>query len=246
MRTRGAPPAFIEEVFAPSASQSATDRLGVYHRAYWQRQVSALADTFHNCAAALGAAEFERLALAYIQLSPGQDPCIERLGRGFPDFLAERPQLSPTALGLARLECAELEALLALDPQAVLRAPAQSGAAFAGSQLAFVPSLQVARLPRAAWLALGYPVQAAPEDDGSMVEIAVWRPGFAVQRVLLEEDEARALELARGGATLAVLCAAFTQLAEEAAIARALRVLSSWFARKWITRSQPSDAISAW
>lgn len=239
IRSRGGPPAFVEELFTASASQSAAERLAIYHRAYWQRQVTGLSDTFKKCAEVLGAGELERLLLAYIEASPSRAPCIEWSGSGFARFLEARPGVSPLVRDLSRLEWAALEALLAVDPAHVVKAPSTLGDQFVQSRVAFVPSLHVELVARSAWHVLQGDGLPQARDDRTPTHVAFWRPRFAVRHTLLAEDEGQAFELAREGATIGVICAAFSQLPPAEAVPRALSVLSSWFAREWVSSCEP-------
>jgi len=212
--------------------------LGVYHRAYWQRQVTALLATFEATSRRVGQQHFERLLLQYLEACPGEEPCIEQLGARCVEFLATRQGLDAEALGVARLEWAHSKSLLAKDPTEVARLPLGMGAAFAECRLTFVPSLHVEHVPAASLRWLAGDAQRLPElmEQSDAINVAFWRPEHAVLRSALATDEARAHLLARGGATIAVICTAFEALPEAAAASRALQVLSRWFARGWVER----------
>src|SRR6187455_355055 len=123
VRTRGAPPAGLDEWLTGSARQSPTERLAVYHVAYWERQVATLANSFPRLHALLGARQFERVLLAYIEAYPGTEPCIEMCGQSLVEFLAMRCEIAPLPMGVARLEWAGLQSLLAADPPSVAALP---------------------------------------------------------------------------------------------------------------------------
>jgi hypothetical protein len=231
VRTRGAPPTGLEDWLTGSVKQTPTARLAVYHLAYWQRQASALTATFPRTVALLGS---ERLLLAYVQASPGTHPCIERLGQGFVQFLAARRDISVHALGLARLEWAETESLLAPDPLAVAELPRQLGPKLVDCKLEFAPSVRVEHVPCSSFATFAGQVEA--NDASATIDVAFFRPEHAVLHRALQADEAHAHALAREGATIALICAAFSQLPAEQASARALQVLTNWFARGWVTR----------
>jgi hypothetical protein len=239
VRKRGGPPPDLDRLFTGSDKQSPTERLAVYHVAYWHRQLAALSATFPRTHALLRG-RFERLAFGYVEARPCSEPCIERLGAGFADYLAEQSDISATALGVARLEWAGTCALLASNPSAVQSLPRQLGASFAECRLELAASLHVAHVTKAAlaWLddAEG---NADAMDDSTTIDVAFYRPEFAVRHVTLGADEARALLLASGGATIAVICAAFAALPEAEAAARVVSVLSAWFARGWVSRCEP-------
>jgi hypothetical protein len=238
VRTRGAPPEMLSDFLTGSAKQTPAERLGVYHRAYWQRQVSALSATFPCLQHLLGAPQCERLLLSYIEARPGSEPCIERLGAGFVEFLTTRADVPAKLLGVARLEWALVASLLAPDPPCVAELPRGLGASFAECRLELVPSLHVEHVPAASLSAFA-PEQARDMTtlaQSASIDVAFFRPHFAVLHVALQPDEARAHALARAGATIAVICSAFAGLPPTQAAERALQVLSNWFARGWIAQ----------
>jgi hypothetical protein len=239
VRTRGSAPPGLDTLFTPGRAQSASERLAVYHIAYWHRQLAALSATFPRTQALL-AGRFERLVFGYIEKRPCTEPCIERLGADFPEFLAERSDVSTAALGVARLEWTETEALLAPNPRAVRTLPRHLGASFAECRLEFVPSLRIAHVLKDAleWFESSQHDPSAMVDS-STIDVAFYRPEFAVRHAALATDEARAYSLAAGGASIALICAAFSALPEAQAATRAVSVLSSWFARGWIERCEP-------
>lgn len=237
VRTRGAPPSGLDEWLTGSARQTATERLAVYHVAYWQRQVAALANSFPRLQALLGARNFERLVLAYIEAWPGTDPCIERCGRGLVEFMTTRSGVTPLELGVAQLEWAGVESLLAADTPSLAELPHHLGERLAACRLVFVPSLRALRVPRDALAAFATRGQAASAARGdSSVHVVFCRPRFAVIHLPLEPDESRALTLALEGGTIGAVCEAFAALPDSEAVARAGAVLSGWFARGWVAK----------
>ena len=230
VRTRGAPPANLNDWLAASPRQSAADRLRVYHLAYWQRQVAALSATFPRTVTLLGS---DRLLLKYIELHPCTEPCIEQLGRNFAPFLAARSDVTSRALGVAQLEWAETATLLSVNPSSVVALPRRLGDAFAEHRLQFVPSLHVEHVAEAAFRY--WKGESATSEGPGMLDVAFFRPQHTVLHVLLERDEAHAYELALGGATIAVVCSAFSSLPPEQAAQRALQVIVDWFGRSWVT-----------
>jgi Putative DNA-binding domain len=239
VRTRGAPPPGVEKWLTASKRQSPAARLAVYHLAYWQRQVTALVSTFPHLQAALGATACERLMLAYIEARPSTEPCIEWLGRDFVEFLALR-HTPPHALGIARLEWAQVESLLAPDSHDVVELPRGLGPVFAACRLELVPSLRVEHVARSSFSAFAPSLcEAFPVDESATIDVAFYRPRFAVKHVALAPDEARAYALARDGASIGLICAAFADLSPTEAPPRAMQVLSQWFARGWVARCQP-------
>lgn len=234
VRSRGAPPAGLEQLFTSRPGQGAAERLAVYHLAYWQRQLVALGATFPRTQALLGS-RFERLAFAYVEARPCSEPCIELLGAGFPEFVAERADVSAVALGVARLEWAASLSLLSANPRSVAELPRQLGAKLADCRLLFVPSLQLQHVPSASqrWFR-GEATDTSDVADSSSIDVAFFRAELAVRHITIDADEARAHALAQGGGDIALICTAFSGLPSEQQAPRALAVLSHWFARGWV------------
>ncbi len=229
VRTRGAPPPGLSRIFTAGAHQSAAERVGIYHVAYWQRQLLSLASTFPRLRASLGEQRFERYALRYIELRPALHPCIERLGEGLPDFLATNAELSTLEVGLARLEWANMACLLARDARSV-ELPRALGARFVMCRLEMSPALLVVRAPAAAVRAFDEQL----ELDAHLTEVGVVfaRPAFSVRYAALDEDEASALAQAHAGQDIARICEAFSS--HRDATQRAMEVIGGWFDKRWV------------
>lgn len=236
------PPADLDRVFEPSARLSARELMSIYNRGYHFRLLGALEAVFERTRGALGAAEFEQLGLAYVARYPSEHPAVERIGRHFAEFLRERTAGNDALADLAALEWARLCALVAPDPERVLRASAIDPLTFPSSSLSFVPSLTVLSLPRAAltlFAAQGHasakPAESAPANETlAKCAIAVWRRRHAVEHTVLDELEHQALELARSGAPVSQFCAVFAGGTEAEAAERAFHVVSTWFSRGWL------------
>lgn len=241
VRSRGAPPVGLEELLTANERQTAHERLAVYHQAYWQRQVVALASTFPRLRSLLGQ-RFEPLMLRYLERWPSSSPCIEHIGAQVTAFLGEE-RAAALEREVARLEWASLRALLAPDwHQASL--PRHLGATIVDCRLQFAPCLHVECVSERALAVLRAPADQAVQvshevptgDAESPVWLAVFRRRFAVTHVQIAADEANALEHARRGDAFGSICEAFSALALDDAAARAASVLSSWFDRGWITQ----------
>src|SRR5262245_42253020 len=102
VRSPNAPLTPVGDWLTGSVRQTAAERLVVYHRAYWHRQIAYLCDTFQRTGALLGLAHAERLMHDYVEAYPGSDPCIERIGAGFAAFLAARLDAGTRAPDVAR------------------------------------------------------------------------------------------------------------------------------------------------
>jgi len=236
------PPADLEQVFKPSARLSARELMSIYNRGYHFRLLGALEAVFERTRRALGAAEFQRLGLAYVAEHPSEHPAVERVGRHFAEFLRARRACNDALADLAALEWARLCALVAPDPQRVLSASAVDPLTFPSAPLSFVPSLTVLSLQRAALTLFASNgdlsaalVESVPAHDiPAKCAVAVWRQRHAVKHEVLGELEHEALELARSGAPVSQFCALFAGGTDAEAAERAFGVVSTWFKREWI------------
>ena len=240
------PLAGLDQVFIGSGSLDANARLAIYNRGYYYRLLDALASVFGQTKRVLGDAHFEQLGLAYLAQHPSQHPAVERVGRAFPDFLdRESSHASPTP-DLARLEWARLCALVAANPQTLALPDAVHPSEFPRARLRFVPALHYLELdPRAvrAFAATELPSPpGAPEFAPERSGVAVWRAQHAVQHQAVDRLEFRALRAASERATMAQVCAVFDSGREVEDAQRAYRVISAWFARKWVENVDLSGA----
>jgi hypothetical protein len=242
------PPVDLDEVFKSSSELSARARLGIYNRGYHYRLLGALASVFARTERALGEAQFERLGLAYLARHPSEHPAIERVGRLFPQYLGQLPEIAGEHVDLAVLEWARLTALVAPDPGAILSAHGVDPVQFPSSRLHFVPSLTTLSLDvRALGL---FPAVSESSAGGAEASseaqrrgVAVWRKRHVVRHEALDALELAALELARSGASVTRFCALFESDAPAEDAARAFRVVSGWFAREWIERSEVVTSV---
>lgn len=221
-----APPE-LEDAFEPGPALGARERMAIYRRMYWVRQVDALQESFPRLAAALGEEVFVKTACAYLAAHPSEHPALERLGRHLPEMLRKRGDVERVHAELADIEWRAVLALLAPDPPRVATSSDVREATFAHARLRFAPSLQACRVSAAA-LALFEGTPAARAD--ARVTVAMARPRFAVEHRALAEDEAGALEAALAGATLAATC----EVLAEGGVPRAHGVLRGWLDNGWI------------
>ncbi|MEZ4232939.1 MAG: DUF692 family protein [Polyangiaceae bacterium] len=256
-----APPE-VDAEFKSRGKLSGRDRMAVYRNMYWYRQVDALFDSFPRLVRALGAEHFTKLVTRYISAYPSEHFALEYLGRALPRKILEeiesgkaprtaagRPILERAHAELASLEWAHLYVFLAKNQDA-LDTSAIDPARFADSRLGWAPCLQVVRVAQLAldvWdqlreedstlspespLALDSAATASA-DQLRVRDVAVWRRNLFSHHVVLAEDEAKALDRARSGVSLAVVCDGFADA--EDPVGRAFEVLRGWFARGWIT-----------
>lgn len=215
------------------ARLTALERVFIYRRAYWARQIDVLEDEFRRVARRVGREPFRQLAASYLQDHPSPAPRIEEVGRDLPAFLAAHPTPDLRDMAdLATFEWAEVESLLAADPPSVTTSFAVPPELFPQCTLQLVPSLRV--------MDLATDPLAEPDDSARATRFAVWRQGFVVSHRRLECDEHEAARTALAGAAIAEVCAVFG--GEPAAPARASEVFTSWLGSGWIARFVPPPA----
>ncbi|MCB9587821.1 MAG: DUF692 family protein [Polyangiaceae bacterium] len=266
-----APPE-VDQEFLDRGAMSGRDRMAVYRNMYWFRQVDALFDSFPRLARALGTEHFTKLITRYISAYPSEHFALEYLGRCLPQKILEeisasseprtengRSILKAAHADLASLEWAHLFAFLAADHEA-LDTSAIDPTRFGDSRLAWAPCLQVVEVTQLAldaWdqlkedgsklpseSALAFDSEVVPSEREQCIrKVAIWRKNLFSHHVTLEADEARALESARAGASLAAVCDGF-QDAEDP-VGRAFGVLRGWFSRGWIVALEEISAEHA-
>lgn len=212
------------------ARLTALERVCIYRRAYWARQVEVLEDEFRRVVRRLGQEPFRDLATSYLQQYPSSEPRIEEVGRDLPAFLGAHPQPDLRRMAdLATFEWAEVESLLAADPPGLTTSFSVAPELFPACTIELVPSLRV--------LGLATDPLAEPDGAATATAFAVWRHGFVVSHRRLEGDEHEAVCAARAGASLAEVCAVFG--GEPAAAVRASEVFTIWLRSGWIARFIP-------
>ena len=232
------PIAGLDRVFSGNARLPAEDRLAIYNRGYFYRLLDALASVFRQTKRVLGDSDFERLGLAYLAQHPSEHPAVERIGRSFSQYLGTVATPAIT-VDLAALEWARLCALVAPNPGRLATVQAIEPSQFPQARLRFVPSLQRLELdPRALVAYAGedpmLEKSSAAASGIPRCTVAVWRSYHAVVHEPVSPLESRAWAIAASGATLSRVCAIFDDGSEAEDVRRALEVLSSWFARKWL------------
>jgi hypothetical protein len=237
MRSGEGPPADAVTAFAGGRGTRAIDRLWIYRRMYWHRQILALREMFPLLVGRVGDQAFDGLARRYLEARPSTDPRIEWLGAGLASFLDHEggEHVTRELADLARLEWAEMEALLAADPAAVLHTLDVGPAAFSQSRLDLALSLRLVDVAH----------DPFPSDESSpAARYAVWRSGFRACRERLAPADADALAAAMAGATLAEVCFCFHSAGDPAASAFA--ALGRWLARGWVAAVHlPGGAASS-
>jgi hypothetical protein len=223
----------LDRCFAGTGDLPAADRVAIYREMYTSRLVEALRETFPNLARFLGEERFAALGAAYLDEHPSEHHDVGRVGRRMAGFLRAHPDPErPDLTDLAALEWARHQVFFA-PVSATLGGEALAEAG-PEARLAFVPCLQVivaAHDAAAAWkrIEAGEPVDPPAPGPSS---VAVWRRGFDAYHCALTLEEASALQAAREGETLEVICGYFADGADPAVEAHA--AIASWFAEGWI------------
>jgi hypothetical protein len=226
----------LASCFLGDARLTALERVFIYRRAYWARQVGVLEDEFKRLARRVGREPFRELATSYVHQHPSTEPRIEEVGRDLPAFLGAHPAPDVRRLAdLATFEWAEVESLLAADPPTVTTSFSVSPEVFPRCTIELVPSLRV----------VGLATDPLAEPDGSATasRFGVWRHGFVVSHRRLERDEHEAAGAALTGASIAEVCAVFG--GEPAAAVRASEVFTVWLRSGWIARFVPPPESGA-
>lgn len=219
---------------------SAEERLEVYAEMYWLRLRDVLRSEFPLVRAVLGEDDFDVLAAKYVRATPSTHFSLDWLGQALAQFLRERPvDGAPFLADLADLEFARNQAFIAPDAPVATQDDLRRLTPDTAMTARFVltPSVRVlqhahdvralfrALVDGAAWTSVEVPARAT--------RLVVFRAGFAVFHDEVGAEEAAALELARAGASLPELCAAFS--GEEAA-QRAFQAIGSWVTEGVVSR----------
>jgi hypothetical protein len=113
----------ITEVIKPNDRLSSFERLEIYNRQYWFRVLDSFAEDFPGLRAVVGAAAFDRIAVAYISQYPSRSYTLGALGSRLaswmlanPGLLGDRKKLS---LEMAKLEWAHIAAFEAAEHPAL-------------------------------------------------------------------------------------------------------------------------------
>jgi Putative DNA-binding domain len=222
-------PSDVLEAFVGDERLSAAGRMDIYRQAYWFRQVGAMNDLLPRTAALIGDGPFAALASRYLRECPSTFWALEEIVRDFPRWL--RAQSEAVLSDVAAIEIAKLFAFVAND-EASVSAPTVAPEVF----LNLVPKLasHLFALPLSAEGIQAYDAALPALQPGGA--LAVWREHFDVYLRPIEAAEFEALQLAKSGANLAVLCEtlALGRPTESAAQA-AFHALHAWFSRGWIS-----------
>ncbi|WP_439568344.1 HvfC/BufC family peptide modification chaperone [Sphingopyxis sp.] len=182
----------------------------------------ALEDTFPRIRDHLGAAEFNRVSRAFLDVGGAQGRPLARIGAGFPDWLAD-----PLAADLARAEWAWLECYHAADAAALMLAD------LAGLDETALLSLAVRRRPAVRVVALTRP--AAPLLDPGLARdvraLLITRPDAEVRLLAIDPADVAALDMASEMTPLGNLIAHLAERHPEGGAAVAALIAAGAFER---------------
>ena len=220
-----------------NAREDAATMFQVYQHAYWARLVESLGADFPGLKALAGAAEFDRVARAYVARHPSVDPSIRWIGRLLPEFLkTEAPYRDdPWWTDMARFDWALAHAFDAAD------APAATLAQLATVPPEFWGGLRLKLHPTADSFEISTPVDEvrpklladsglsfdrAMRRDGALM---VWRIEYDLKFRAIDANEHAALGAARTGATFGDICELLAaRLTPDQAVMAAAQILRGW------------------
>ena len=229
------------------AKASADERVKVYVDGYRLRLLEVLEDNFEGLHTLVGDEAFVRLGRDYIDAHPSRHPSVRWFSRQLPDFLRETAPYSadPWLAEMAAFEWAQGLAFDAADDP-VLELAALAAVppdAWAGLRFGFHASLQRLEL---AW---NVPQAWTAMDDGQVppalaasagkIPWLLWRSTLTTRWRSLGEDEAWALDAARGGRNFAELCEGLCRWhAPETVALQAASYLKLWMSDGLLSRIQ--------
>jgi hypothetical protein len=121
----------IKDVIKPNDRLSSFERLEVYNRQYWFRVLDSFAEDFPGLRAVLGAAAFDRIAIAYISQCPSRSYTLAALGSRLASWMSANPGLlgdrKKLSLEMAKLEWAHIAAFEAAEHPALATADGIDG-----------------------------------------------------------------------------------------------------------------------
>lgn len=223
-------------------------QLSVYKHAYRTRLCEVLTADYPAVAMAVGDARFEQLCSEYIDAYPSCFFSLRDFGRYLPECLAgkceqqEEYREMPWLVELARFEWTLGQAFDAADAPVFTEQQMAAVAPHEWPGLSFVFHPSVQRLDLEwnvpeIWRALTAdpPVPVEAERDTASPWL-VWREQLVTRFRSLQDDERRALDAARVGASFHELCEELAALIDETQVPlRAAALLKGWIAQGLIS-----------
>lgn len=207
-----APVPHADDLFRGTPGFSVAERLAVYRRSYWAREVEALRTLFPSVEQALGPELFVRTASRFVGASPSTDPTLEGSGGQFPAWLRAT---SVEVAELAVLDWARWTVTIAEDRTVLTRASVDP---------ARLLDLSLRRAPH---------VQVVALESGP---VAIWRERFSVFQRPLRSGEHRALEASATGLSFPEWCALISEdcAGAEPDVAAIHGHFEAWVSRGWL------------
>jgi hypothetical protein len=196
---------------ASTDALSAIARLGIYSEAYRLRLTEALASNYPRLKQAIGEAQFDSLALRYIEMQRSHHPSIRWYGERLSEFIATARPTEPWLAELATWEWAVAAAFDARDAETI-DASALTGIQpeqWSELRLAFHPSIQRIDLysnVTALFKALTEETAPPMPRKEALSAWVIWRQELKTQYRSLSVDEAAVLDSMRAGGSFAEAC----------------------------------------
>lgn len=206
--------------------------LRVYQNNYRAQLVACLEESFAQTRAWIGGEAFHEAVVAHIERIPPSSWTLDAYPRDFPATLAMLYPDDPEIAELAWIDCALSEAFVGPD-HATLGIDAIATIDWDRAILDFTPTLDIAQATTnaaAIWSALSAGEVSPPAHDLSELSATmVWRSDQISCFRSLDQDEYRALVLARSGTPFAPLCQALVDVhGDEAGVTLAGSYLGRW------------------
>lgn len=222
----------------PGNSRTTRDTLfGVYRHAYRGRLIEILGNDYPKLRALAGAAEFQELALAFVNAFPSRTPNARWFGARFPEFLASRATSVRRTLyaELASIEKALSDAFDSADASVLTLTDLAQVPPDAWARLVFLahPSVSVRATTTnafAVWRALNQdktPPRAASRKAGET--LMIWRQDARPLVRQMTYEDAMIWTEASKGASFGALCEILSTYDDpDTAAGRAASYLHGW------------------
>lgn len=254
-----------EQFIKPNDRLDSFERLQIYNQQYWWRLLGNFAEDFRGLHAVLSEAQFDKLAVAYLDHFGSRSWTLRNLGSRLEEFLRAHPQLTTPhtdlALDMVRVEWARV---LAFDSEEKPPLPPE--------KIRDIPPelLRIGLQPYLVLLELKYPIdgllrklkQQSNIETGSVsnavsgekpcrrrrltarpsrrpIYLAVHRHNFSVYYKRLDAEAYRILCALRAGAPLEQACEVACDESTEAGEILATKIQSwftQWMSFGWLTR----------
>jgi len=217
-----------------SCPEAMSEGLAVYRNNYRSRLATCLEESFAVTREWIGDEAFRRAVVEHIERVPPSSWTLDAYSRDFPMSLQGHYPNDPEVTEIAWLEWSLGEAFVGADTP-VLEPASLATVDWDRAVLNFVPTLMVrdqATNATAIWSA----ITAGSTPPGAQLlaepaQLLVWRQAQASRFRVLDPGEARALTLARSGASFGDLCA---QMVAERGEANGVELAGAYLGR-WLS-----------